>query len=257
MRGCVYCDNPDHRKADCKTVSTLEKRKRLLSNKRLCFNCTGSKHRAADFRRRLVCQCCQRKHHTSICDRLSEQLLTAASAGNSAVIHPVVVVAVQGVKCRALLDTGAGSSHASAALLDRLRIQLYQRDVRQIGMTLGIVTKNVEIFKVQVSSVKGDFSFVTEVTKVDKRQLLALNNPRYQECLPRYDHLKGIQMEDTDTKEMLPVHLILRASDYAKIKTETAPRMGALGEPIGEKTKLGWTVMSSGKEVDLSTMFFT
>ena len=254
MRGCVYCDKPDHRSTDCKTVSTLEERKRSLSNKRLCFNCTGSKHRAADCRSRLVCQCCQRKHHTSICDRLSEQLLTAASAGNSAVIHPVVVVAVQGVKCRALLDTGAGSSYASAALLD---IQPHQREVRQIEMMLGTVTKNVEIFKVQVSSMKGDFSLVTEVTKVDKRQLLALNNPRYQQCLARYDHLKGIQMEDTDTKDTLPVHLILGASDYAKIKTETAPRMGALGEPIGEKTKLGWTIMSPGKEVDLSTMFFT
>ena len=53
------------------------------------------------------------------------------------------------------------------------------------------------------------------------------------------------------------MHLILGASDYTKIKTETAPRVGALGEPIGEKTKLGWTIMSPGKEVDLSPMFFT
>ena len=64
-------------------------------------------------------------------------------------------------------------------------------------------------------------------------------------------------MEETDTKDTLPVHLILGASDYAKIKTETAPRIGALNEPIWEKTKLGWTIMSPGKEVDLSTMFFT
>ena len=64
-------------------------------------------------------------------------------------------------------------------------------------------------------------------------------------------------MEDTDTKDSLQVHLILGASDYAKIKMETAPRIGALGEPIGEKTKLGWTIMLPGKEVDLSTMFFT
>ena len=155
------------------------------------------------------------------------------------------------------MDTGAGSSYASAALLDRLRIQPHQREVRQIEMMLGAVTKAVEIFKVQVSSTKGEFSLVTEVTKVDKRQLLVLDNPRYQQCLARYSHLKGIHMEDTDTKDSLPVHLILGASDYAKMKTETAPRIGALGEPIGEKTKLGWTIMSPGKEVDLSTMFFT
>ena len=67
-----------------------------------------------------MCQYHQRKHHTSICDRLGEQLMPATSVGNSAVIHPVVVVEVQGVKCRALQDTGTGSSYASAALLDRL-----------------------------------------------------------------------------------------------------------------------------------------
>ena len=83
LRGCVYCDKSDHRSADCKTVSTLDDRKRLLSSKRLCFNCTGSRHRAADCRSRLVCQHCQRKHHTSICDRLGEQLMTATSMGNS------------------------------------------------------------------------------------------------------------------------------------------------------------------------------
>ena len=44
-----------------------------------------------------MCQYCQRKHHTSICDRLVEQLMTATSVGNSAVIHLVVVVEVQGV----------------------------------------------------------------------------------------------------------------------------------------------------------------
>ena len=62
---------------------------------------------------------------------------------------------------------GAGSSYASAALLDRLRIQPHQREVRQIEMMLGAVTKTVEIFKVQVSSTKGEFSLVTEITKVD------------------------------------------------------------------------------------------
>jgi len=66
-------------------------------------------------------------------------------------------------------------------------------------------------------------------------------------------------MEDKDFKDILLVHLILGASDYAKIKTKTAPRVGARGEPTGEKTNLGWTIIiiSFGKEVDLSPMVFT
>ena len=249
VRGCVYCEKPDHKSVD--------ERKRVLSNKHLCFNCTGTRHKAADCKCRVLCQVCQKRHHTSICDRLGEQLMTATSAGKTAVIHPVVVVKVLGVKCRALLDTGAGSSYASAALLNLLQVRPYHREVRQIEMMLGAVTKQVEIFQVQVSSTSGDLSLTTEVTKVDKNQLLSLENPRYEQCLTNYAHLKGIEMEDKDSKDTLPVHLILGASDYARIKTETAPRVGAKSEPIGEKTKLGWTIMSPGKEVDLSPIFFT
>ena len=60
--------------------------------------------------------------------------MTATSVGKTAVIYPVVVVKVQGVKCRALLDTGAGSSYASAALLNLPQVRPYQRQVRQIEM---------------------------------------------------------------------------------------------------------------------------
>ena len=42
------------------------------------------------------------------------------ATGDTTVTYPVVVVNVEGIKCRALLDTGAGSSYASSALLERL-----------------------------------------------------------------------------------------------------------------------------------------
>ena len=47
-----------------------------------------------------------------------QQMLVAQGEGK--VIYPVVVVKAGGIICRALLDTGAGSSYASAALLQRL-----------------------------------------------------------------------------------------------------------------------------------------
>lgn len=93
----------------------------------------------------------------------------------------------------------------------------------------------------QVCSTSDYFCLNTEVTKVDKNQLLSLENPRYEQSLAKYAHLKGIEMEDKDSKDILPVHLILIASDFMKIKTETAPRVGALGE----KTELDWTIMCS------------
>ena len=124
-------------------------------------------------------------------------------------------------------------------------------------MMMGVTTKPVELFNVKISSLKRDFTINTEVTKVHKRELLSLENPRYKQCLDKYEHLKGVEMDNLDNKNIMPVNLILGTSDYARIKTETAPRIGALNEPIAEKTKLEWTIISPGKEVDLTPMFMT
>ena len=55
-----------------------------------------------------TCRTCKGKHHTSICEKLQtspvarESGMTANHVGESAVIHPVVVVKVEGYKFRAL-----------------------------------------------------------------------------------------------------------------------------------------------------------
>ena len=55
----------------------------------------------------------------------------------------------------------------------------------------------------------------------------------------------------------VPVHLILGTSEYARIKTETTPKIGKPGEPIAELTRFGWTLMSLGSEPNLTQMFLT
>ena len=87
--------------------------------------------------------------------------------------------------------------------------------------------------------------------------LLTLDNPQYLDLLTQYSHLKGVVMDDTDTKQELPVHLILGTSEYTKIKTKTTPKLGKPGEPVAEFTQLGWTIMSPGKEADLTKMLLT
>ena len=75
-------------------------------------------HRATECRCTTSCQMCNRKHHSSICDKLSNQLMLAKGGGQ--VVYLVVVVEVDGIGCNALLDMGAGSSYTSAALIGKL-----------------------------------------------------------------------------------------------------------------------------------------
>ena len=75
-----------------------------------------------------------------------------------------------------------------------------------------------------------------------------LDNPNYETLLKNHSHLNGVQINDVDVKPHLAVHVVLGASEYAAIKMKTAPRIGSPGQPIAEKTLLGWTIMSPGRE---------
>ncbi|KAK3725716.1 hypothetical protein QZH41_006736 [Actinostola sp. cb2023] len=64
-------------------------------------------------------------------------------------------------------------------------------------------------------------------------------------------------MEDNDPKSELPIHMIFGASEYSRIKTSEKPKIGHPGEPVAERTALGWTMMSPGKEAELGKAFVT
>lgn len=185
-----------------------------------------------------------------------DQLLTATGK-DGRVVYPVVKVSVEGVLCRALLDTGAESSYASAALLDKLPKRSRAKEVRRIEMMLGATTREVELSTIKVRSIEGGEELSVDVTRVERGELLRINNPHYQKIIDSYAHLKGVEMTDHDPKPHLPVHVILGASDYAAIKTSERPRVGLPGEPVAEKTKLGWTIMSPGTEIDHTNMLLT
>ena len=124
-----------------------------------------------------------------------------------------------GIHCRTLLDTGAGSSYVSAALLDYMGKQPVRREFKRIEMMMQVSNREIEIYNVVISSLMGEFQLRTEVTKVDRGTLLSLENPRYKELVERYDHLKEVTMDDADEKEELPVHLILGTNENAQIRS--------------------------------------
>ena len=252
---CVYCDSVNHKPSNCNKIISVSDRKEHLAKKQLCYNCTGTNHKAAQCRCTITCQVCNRRHHTSICDKPREQMPVATE--KRSVIYPVVIVEVEGIKCRALLDTGAGSSYASAALLDRLHKRAVRKEFRRIEMMMQATSKEIEVHDLTIRNTAGDYTLNVEVTKVDRGVLLSLDNPKYERLTRHYSHLQGVEMEDNDKKAQLPVHLILGASEYTQIKTRTSPKIGNPGEPIAELTQLGWTIMSPGKEVDLANMLLT
>ena len=82
-------------------VQSVHERQKILSEKKLCFNCTGTRHRTDECRSKLRCQICDRKHHTSIYHKQENKtnpLLVATGIPTGNVTYPVVVVEVEGIK---------------------------------------------------------------------------------------------------------------------------------------------------------------
>ena len=104
---------------DCEKVKSASDHRKILSEKRLFFNCIGTKHRAVGCRSNrkwLLCKC---KRHTSICEKRSDEgsALMLAST-ESSVIYSVLIIKVNDIKCLAILDTGSGSSYVSETIIN-------------------------------------------------------------------------------------------------------------------------------------------
>ena len=172
-------------------------------------------------------------------------------------MFPVLVIKVNGVKCRALIDSGSDSSYISAKLVNILKVKPVANQTKQVEMLMSSKCVRMEIYQLNTESVDGNFEMPVKFIKVDKSELLTIENPHYAQLIRDNAHLSGVEITDNDKKSQLPVHVILGSGEYARIKTESKPQVGNDSEPVAELTKLGWFVMSPGAEVDCKTMVLT
>ena len=237
--------------SECAKITSQTERREFLGTKRLCFSCTGP-HKSSECKSTATCQHRSKQHHTSICslpkEVKTEGVLTVHQPENKEAVYPIILVEIDGIKTHALLDTGAGSSYASNKLINLLKKRPKETLTKRTDMMLGSSTTNVQIYSATLGAVNGSFDMNIELTKVHKPQLLTLDNPNYATLLSKYSHLKGVKIEDNDTRPQIPIRVVLEASEYATIKTSTAQRVGKPGQPVAEKTRLGWTLMSLRRE---------
>ena len=81
-------------------------------------------------------------NHTSICDK-TEVALTAN--GSSEGVFPMVLVKVDGITARALVDSGSNSSYVSAIVADMMRKKPSKSTTRRVEMLMGTHTTKLEL----------------------------------------------------------------------------------------------------------------
>ena len=73
-------------------------------------------------------------------------------------IFPVVVIDINGIRCRALTDSGAGSSYISAKLVQLIGAKPTQVQTRTVEMLLTSKAERLEIYDLEFRSVNDQFS---------------------------------------------------------------------------------------------------
>ena len=200
----------------------------------LCFNCTGTKQRASDCRSNKLCLICNSKHHTSISDKNENVLLTKNSnactyplvivsisnklclicnskhhtsisdknenvlltTNSNACTYPLVIVRIEGIKCRTLVDTGAGASYVSSIIISLIKHKANKKPIRtkskRIETLVSSSMRKILEYLVEIKDVNNEFSFKTEISKLEKSALLELPNPNNREIRNNYQHLRDI-----------------------------------------------------------------
>ena len=88
------------------------------------------------------------------------------------VTYPVAIIKVNGVKCRALLDTGSGSSYISQSFIDLRKINPVRKEYKTIKTITNSTTKKLKIYNLKVENLDENLSFQTELNKLEREVAL-------------------------------------------------------------------------------------
>ena len=78
------------------------------------------------------------------------------------VTYPVVVIEVEGVKCTALIETGAGSAYVSSKLISRLNKKPIRKESKRIQTLMHSVVQKTAIYKLQIRDTNREFTLKIE-----------------------------------------------------------------------------------------------
>ena len=191
IRKCDICGSKYHKAIACNRIQDINEKREIISSKGICFNCIGKGHRASNCKSQRSFMTCKGHHHTPLCmDGTKQKSPTTRIGSNntatgqklfitpgSKAIYPVVVVKVNGITCRNIPDTSAGSSYISSTLARKLRRPPIWRDYKQTETMLHTTNTLIDNCDVEITNAKGDFTINTEVSQVDIAELISMANP--------------------------------------------------------------------------------
>ena len=110
----------------------------------------------------------------------------------------------------------------------------------------GTMKKMVEVYNITIESSNiEEFQLKVDCINAEKDILAHVQNPKITRMKNQNPRFSGLCFqEEGETQDLFPVHVILSAADYQRIRTNEPPVLGlnTNTDPIAEFTKLEWTL---------------
>ena len=279
---CAFCLGK-HAHEDCRKVSNLDERKRIIRKFGRCFICLQKGHRAAECRKTYKCKNCRESHHTSICNNEQQEQDVNESDGSGVVVgishdsgngEPPVVessglhvrnggsIALQTaqailrikngkqpVKCRVMFDSGSQRSFVTTAIVKLLGGKPMEKEWMRIN-GFGVTEpkgKLCNILELCVSPVNGGESVkvnACEVPFISK----GLENYHVETMKFEFPHLEKLWFSDITQKKSLEIDMLIGADHLWQFQNGNIVR-GKPDEPVAVETKLGYVLSGPLKGV--------
>ena len=246
-RSCARCLG-EHDVDLCKEFLALSKKERwaFISEKRLCFVCLRSGHRAGDCRFKKPCgeDKCIRMHHRllhAIDERPKLNASCQLFSKDHGVILGVVPVIIDGPNgsfhASALLDTGADTSLIRENLVQKLGLNGTRENIN-LSTPIGNTTKSCTRVSFRIRSVNGlEAVDVTNAYSVESILDVDAASPS-KATLSKWSHLNDVPL----TPIANPVVGILLGLDVPEVHWVLEQRRGRKGDPYADHTPLGWVL---------------
>ena len=181
------------------------------------------------------------KRETRAQEQLAEKGMSSMTE-NSSTIHPALLATVREETARIMVDTGATSSFVCTDLITKLGIKPVRSEQRCIEQMYGTMKKTVEVYNVTIkSSVTEEFQLKVDCINAEKNVLTHVQNPKITRVKNQNPRIRGLRfLEESETQDLLPIHIMLGVADYQRIRTNEPPLLGLNTnmDSVAELTKL-------------------
>lgn len=266
---CAFCLGT-HRPEECKKITSVEERKKLLIKFGRCFKCINKGHRVRDCKISVKCKNCNGSHNTCLCEAKPQKPLEGGNTQNVVstpssflvgtesrialqTAQALIKGSVQG-RVRVLFDSGSHKSFVTAKAASNYGLGIVRKEWVTIN-TFGQSVKESglrEVVQFDVMPLQADRSLRLEAYVVP--EISNISNEHVEVIKNDYPHLRNLWFSDVcQTKEELVIDLLI-GSDYLWEFQKGRTVRGESEEPVAVETELGWVLSGPLKRKGLDSL---